>query len=57
MSEQGQFDPDRERGPIAWMVKNPVASNLLMLIFLVGGNGCGKSTSLRLMTGLINCRR
>ena len=24
-------------GPIAWMTKNPVASNLLMLIILVAG--------------------
>ena len=26
------------RSPIAWFVKNPVASNLLMWIFLVGGS-------------------
>jgi multidrug efflux pump subunit AcrB len=25
------------RGPIAWMVRNPVAANLLMLVLLVGG--------------------
>ena len=25
------------KGPIAWMVKNPVAANLLMLLCLVGG--------------------
>ncbi|MDF3127620.1 efflux RND transporter permease subunit [Kiritimatiellaeota bacterium B1221] len=25
------------KGPIAWMVKNPVAANLLMALFLVGG--------------------
>ena len=29
-------DP-RWRGPLAWMAQNPVASNLLMLIFIVGG--------------------
>ncbi len=27
----------KNKGPIAWMVNNPVAANLLMLIFLVGG--------------------
>lgn len=27
----------RARGPIAWMVNNPVAANLLMLVCLVGG--------------------
>ncbi|MCU0858560.1 MAG: efflux RND transporter permease subunit, partial [Pontiellaceae bacterium] len=27
----------RHRGPIAWMVKNPVAANLLMAVCLVGG--------------------
>jgi multidrug efflux pump subunit AcrB len=27
----------KSKGPIAWMVKNPVAANLLMLLFLVGG--------------------
>ena len=25
------------KGPIAWMVKNPVAANLMMIFFLVGG--------------------
>ncbi len=30
-------------GPIAWMVKNPVAANLLMLIFLIGGFATFKS--------------
>ncbi|MEZ4464192.1 MAG: efflux RND transporter permease subunit [bacterium] len=29
-------DP-RYRGPLAWMAQNPVAANLLMLIFIVGG--------------------
>lgn len=28
---------DKAKGPIAWMVNNPVASNLLMLVCLVGG--------------------
>ncbi|QBG49302.1 efflux RND transporter permease subunit [Verrucomicrobia bacterium S94] len=28
---------DKFKGPIAWMVKNPVASNLLMLLCLLGG--------------------
>jgi multidrug efflux pump subunit AcrB len=27
----------RQRGPIAWMARNAVAANLLMLLFLVGG--------------------
>lgn len=27
----------RAKGPIAWMVNNPVASNLLMLVCLIGG--------------------
>jgi multidrug efflux pump subunit AcrB len=31
------FDPDQQRGPIAWMAKNPVAANVLMLILIVGG--------------------
>lgn len=34
MTENGQLD---KKGPIAWMAGNPVAANLLMLIFLVGG--------------------
>jgi multidrug efflux pump subunit AcrB len=28
---------EKSKGPIAWMVKNPVAANLLMLLCLVGG--------------------
>jgi multidrug efflux pump subunit AcrB len=32
-----ELDPDQERGPIAWMAKNPVAANVLMLILIVGG--------------------
>jgi multidrug efflux pump subunit AcrB len=37
MSEDAQFDPDKEHGPIAWMAKNRVAANVLMLILIVGG--------------------
>ena len=37
MAASSEFDPDRERGPIAWMAKNPVASNVLMLILILGG--------------------
>ena len=37
MSEDTQFDPDKEHGPIAWMAKNRVAANVLMLILIVGG--------------------
>ncbi|MCB0359033.1 MAG: efflux RND transporter permease subunit, partial [Bdellovibrionales bacterium] len=29
--------PNTSHGPLAWMAHNPVAANLLMLIFLVGG--------------------
>lgn len=28
---------EQKKGPIAWMVNNPVAANLLMLFFLLGG--------------------
>ncbi|MDF7807697.1 efflux RND transporter permease subunit [Pontiellaceae bacterium B12219] len=28
---------NKSKGPIAWMVKNPVAANLLMLLCLIGG--------------------
>jgi len=31
------LDEERRRGPIAWMVANPVSSNILMLLLLVGG--------------------
>ena len=31
------MDKITTKGPIAWMAKNPVASNLLMLTFLTGG--------------------
>ena len=37
ITDRGQFDPDKERGPIAWMAKNGVAANMLMLILIVGG--------------------
>jgi multidrug efflux pump subunit AcrB len=36
MSEQPHH-PGGERGPIAWMAGNSVASNLLMLILMIGG--------------------
>ena len=29
--------PHREQGLLAWMAGNPVAANLLMLLFVVGG--------------------
>ncbi|MGK7294195.1 MAG: efflux RND transporter permease subunit [Candidatus Wenzhouxiangella sp. M2_3B_020] len=29
--------PDRMRGPIAWMARNPIAANLAMVLLLVGG--------------------
>ncbi|MBT7690468.1 MAG: efflux RND transporter permease subunit, partial [Gemmatimonadales bacterium] len=31
------LDLQTERGPIAWMAKNPVAANLLMFMILLGG--------------------
>ncbi|MDH3201912.1 MAG: efflux RND transporter permease subunit [Myxococcales bacterium] len=37
MSDSPDFDPAEERGPIAWMAKNAVASNVLMLVLIVGG--------------------
>ena len=37
MTAMNEFDPDKERGVIAWMAKNSVASNVLMLILIVGG--------------------
>ena len=37
MSESPDFDPAKERGPIAWMAKNAVAANVLMLVLIVGG--------------------
>lgn len=37
MTDSPEFDPDKEHGPIAWMAKNAVASNVLMLVLIVGG--------------------
>ncbi len=37
MNDSSEFDPDKEHGPIAWMAKNAVASNVLMLVLIVGG--------------------
>jgi hypothetical protein len=37
MSEEPKFDPENERGPVAWMAKNRVAANVLMLVLIVGG--------------------
>jgi multidrug efflux pump subunit AcrB len=37
VAASSEFDPDQERGPLAWMAKNPVAANVLMLILIVGG--------------------
>ncbi|MBW1762846.1 MAG: efflux RND transporter permease subunit [Deltaproteobacteria bacterium] len=37
MTDANDFDPDEERGPVAWMAKNAVAANVLMLILIVGG--------------------
>jgi multidrug efflux pump subunit AcrB len=37
VAASSEFDPDQERGPIAWMAKNPVASNVLMLVLILGG--------------------
>ena len=31
------LDEKRRRGPIAWMASNPVSSNILMLLLLIGG--------------------
>jgi len=36
--------PEKFKGPIAWMVKNPVAANLLMLLCLLGGYASFKGT-------------
>jgi multidrug efflux pump subunit AcrB len=30
-------EPDEPAGPIAWMARNPIAANLLMVVLLVGG--------------------
>ena len=37
MTDPAKFDPDKERGVIAWAAKNSVAANVLMLILIVGG--------------------
>ncbi|TFH28709.1 MAG: hypothetical protein E4H00_08280 [Myxococcales bacterium] len=37
MTESSEFDPETQRGPVAWMAQNPVAANVLMLILIVGG--------------------
>ena len=37
MNDAPRFDPAQERGPIAWMAKNAVAANVLMLVLIVGG--------------------
>jgi len=36
-SNEGKQPPSFYEGPIAWMAQNSVASNLLMLMFIVGG--------------------
>jgi multidrug efflux pump subunit AcrB len=33
----GSFEPAGRRGPLAWMTRNSVAANLLMLVLVVGG--------------------
>ena len=37
VAASSEFDPAQERGPLAWMAKNAVAANVLMLILIVGG--------------------
>ena len=37
MTETIRNDPDQKRGPVAWMAGNSVASNMLMLVLLIGG--------------------
>ena len=37
MIPSDDIDPKTARGPIAWMAKNAVAANVLMLILIVGG--------------------
>ena len=37
MSRSPAYDPDRQRGPIAWMAKNRVAANVLMVVLIAGG--------------------
>ncbi len=37
MAHQNQVADGTARGPIAWMARNPVAANLLLILVLVGG--------------------
>jgi len=37
MTEKIKLEPDQRRGPVAWMAGNSVASNMLMLVLLIGG--------------------
>ena len=37
MSRRDDLDTAARRGPIAWMARNPVSANLLMVFFLGGG--------------------
>ena len=37
MTEPLKHDPDKRRGPVAWMAGNSVAANMLMLVLLIGG--------------------
>ena len=37
MSALSHHDGSHTRGPIAWMVRNPIAANLLMAILFIGG--------------------
>ncbi|SHI96846.1 efflux RND transporter permease subunit [Halodesulfovibrio aestuarii] len=38
-------EPEKSRGPVAWMAGNSVAANLLMLILLIGGLVLGSNTT------------
>ncbi len=37
MTDSPHNDGTNERGPIAWMVRNPIAANLLMAVLFIGG--------------------
>jgi len=37
MTDTTKLDPTPKRGPVAWMAGNSVASNMLMLVLLIGG--------------------
>ena len=37
MTEKTAYDPKKQSGPIAWMAKNGVAANVLMLVLIAGG--------------------